>query len=466
MNQTFSSQYDLLSRFFRMASISALSSLMVPLATTLSVIFLGHLSEINHLAGVALAGNLINTLYLLLSFLRMGTTGVTAMAVGRDDREAVLLVGLRNGIIALGLGIAIIILQFPLRELGFALLNAAPEVKISGISYFNAQVWGAPAVLLNFVLIGWFLGREQNSVVLLLSFVSNAVNIALDYLFIVQWNWESTGAGMSQAISQYLAVLVGLIFFCKEIQWQEFRAIAGKIWNLSAFKSIFTLNGDIFLNNFFLLLAFVIFNYQASSLGTITYAENALLLQVLGLCTYFVEGIGFTTETLVGNSKGKGSFDQLLPIVSIGVGTSLLVGLSFAGVCLLFPSSVFGLLTNHTEVTENIDFYLPWLLLILIFTSICFSLEGYFIGLGHAYTARNVTLAAIAVAFVPADIVALQFHSNHLLWLTVCLFMLTRMLGFAVKLPSTFGSDLEDSSASLMAHELFEEESLKQVSQD
>lgn len=110
MNLTFPSQYDFIPRYFRLALANVLSSIMIPLANLVSAIFLGHLEEIHHFAGVTLAGNLLNFLYIVLLFLRMGTTGVTAQAVGRDDREGVLLVGLRNGLIALVLGIAIVLL--------------------------------------------------------------------------------------------------------------------------------------------------------------------------------------------------------------------------------------------------------------------------------------------------------------------------------------------------------------------
>jgi MATE family multidrug resistance protein len=121
MNLMLNSQYDFVPRYFRLALANVLSNIMVPLANLVSVIFLGHLEEIHHLAGVALAGNLLNFLYEIFIFLRMGTTGVTAQAVGRDDRDGVLLVGLRNGLIALVLGIAIVLLQYPLGELGVCL---------------------------------------------------------------------------------------------------------------------------------------------------------------------------------------------------------------------------------------------------------------------------------------------------------------------------------------------------------
>ena len=222
----------------------------------------------------------------------MGTTGVTAQAVGRDDREGMLLVGLRNGLIALVLGIALVLLQYPLGELGFALLNATPEIKSSGLAYFNTQIWGAPAVLLNFVLIGWLLGREKSGLVVLLSVIGNAAKIALDYLFIIHLGWESMGAGISYATSQYLSLLVGLIFFCTEIQWFELRALAGKIWNIPAIKSNLTLNGNIFFSNLVILFTSLIFNYQGAQMETMIYAQNTLLMLISSLNVYFVEGLG------------------------------------------------------------------------------------------------------------------------------------------------------------------------------
>lgn len=449
MNLTFPSQYDFIPRYFRLALANVLSSIMVPLANLVSIIFLGHLEEIHHFAGVTLAGNLLNFLYFVLLFLRMGTTGVTAQAVGRDDREGMLLVGLRNGLIALVLGIILVLLQYPLGELGFALLNVTPEIKSSGLAYFNTQIWAAPAVLLNFVLIGWFLGREKNGLVVLLSVVGNGAKIALDYLFIIHLGWESTGAGISSATSQYLSLLVGLIFFCTEIQWHEVRTLAGKIWDIRAIKSNLTLNGNIFISNLVLLFISLTFSYQGVQMGTMIYAQNALLAQIITLNTYFVDGLGFGTETLVGNFKGKGASQQLAPLAGVSVLTALVIGLFFGGVCVLFPDSVFRLFTNHTEVTSNINTFITWLLPVLVLSSIGFSLEGYFLGLAQGHTLRNVTLIALAVGFAPTDFAAIKFSSNHILWLSLCLFYAIRMVMFVIRLPNTFGNDLDDSDVSL-----------------
>ncbi|CAD5966693.1 DNA damage-inducible protein F [Planktothrix tepida] len=452
MNLKLPIEYDFVSRFFRLAIANVLSCIMMPLANLISTIFLGHLEEIDHLAGVALAGNLFSFIYFILLFLRMGTTGVTAQAVGRDEREAVLLVGLRNGLIALALGITLLLLQYPLGQLAFALLNVTPEIKASALAYFNANIWAAPANLLNFVLMGWFLGQEKNGLVILLSVVGNIAKVAFDYLLIVHWGWESMGAGISSATSQYLSLLVGLIFVCKDIQWQEVQAITGKIWNISAIKSTLTLNGNILISNFFFIFSALVFNYEGAQMGTMIYAENTLLLQIINLNVYLVSGLGFGTETLVGNFKGKGASQQLLPLVSVSLSSALLVALSLGGVCWLYPDTVFGLLTNHRELIENINIYIPWLLGLLLCDSINFMLDAYFLGLAEGRTLRNVSLAAI-MGFLPLAFVAIKFESNQILWLASCIFLVIRIVMLGVKLPQTFVSDIEEGGVSIPAIE-------------
>ncbi len=448
MNITLPKQYDFVPRFFQLGVANVLSNVMVPLANIISITFLGHLSEIHHLAGVALAANLLNSLYLVLTFLRMGTTGVTAQAVGRNDPEGVLLVGLRNGFIALVIGIGIVVLQYPLGESWFSLVATTPEVKAAGLAYFYTQIWAAPAILVNFVLIGWFLGREKNSLVVLLSVLGNGVKIGLDYLLIMRWGWESIGAGASYAISQYFSLLVGLIFFCAEINWQEIKTGAGKIFDISAFQATLTLNGNIFASNFIVLLAFVIFNYQGAGLGTIVYTENALLLQIFALSIYFVEGLGLGTETIAGNFKGNGALGQLFPLVVVSIGTSFIGGISCGLVPLLFPQTIFGLLTNHPEVTQNIDIYLPWLMLAIISGAVSFMLDGYYLGLAEGRIIRNVSIGAIVFGFAPTVFAAWKLESNQILWLALLIFLTSRMVILGLNLPQTFnvnfGDDITD----------------------
>ncbi|MDX2098271.1 MAG: MATE family efflux transporter, partial [Leptolyngbyaceae cyanobacterium bins.59] len=219
--------------FLKLAAINILSNLLVPIAGLLDIAFLGHLAEIRHLAGVALATVLFNYLYWTFGFLRMSTTGMTAQAMGRDDESEILLIGLRHGILALLLGVGILILQVPLRHLGFAILSAPPEVEAAGQAFYKAMIWGAPATLLNFVILGWLLGRSQGRDVLILTAINSIATVVLDYWLIVRSGWASTGAGLSTAMGQYLTLAGGLLLLSRTVEFAQIRGQVSRLWDRS-----------------------------------------------------------------------------------------------------------------------------------------------------------------------------------------------------------------------------------------
>lgn len=433
------SQYNFLPRFYRLSIVSVLSNIMVPLAGLVDTAFLGHLSDIKHLAGVILASILFDYLYRVLKFLRSSTNAITAQAVGQDDRQAILLAGMRSGLIALAIGIGILLLQYPLQKAGFALLSGTADVEASGTNYFNARVWGAPAVLLNFVLIGWFLGREKNSMVLLMALIGNGSNVLLDYLMIFKWGWASAGAGLATAISQYLTLLVGLAGVCFSIQWPTVSLVLREVFDRTALKETIALKSNILIRFLVLISTYAIFTNLSSALGTTTLAQNGLLLQIALLSQFTIQGVGMTTQTLTGNFKSKGTTEYLVPLLIVSILTVLPIALSFALVTILLPDTVFGLLTNHTEVNAHIADYTLWLLPLLELTAVAFMLEGYFIGLKQGETLRNAVLIAFGLGFAPIAATGWYEHSNHLLWLSLVAYVSLIAIILGWQLPKTLG---------------------------
>ena len=426
-------------RFWRLAVVNILSNLMVPLASLVDTAFLGHLTEISYLAGVAIATVLFNYIYWTFGFLRMGTTGLTAQARGRESTQEVILILCRNCAIALSIGIIILILQYPIREVGFTLLQADPAVIKAGEDYYNALIYGAPATLINFVLLGWFLGREKVSKVLLLSSLSKGVNIIGDYLLIVRWGQSSAGAGAATAISQYVTLLLGLVLVLREIPGSTLRSYWHKIFDLSAFKATFSLNRDILIRTLALVSTFALFTNLSATIGTNTLAVNTLLLQVITLSAYFVDGIAFATESMAGNLYGRGNKERLIPLLKLAGSSSLVAGLGFATIFYLFPQSLFGLLTNHSEIIAGVVNYVWWLFPILGFGSIAYMLDGYFLGLTAGKILRSSTLIAAGLGFAPIAIAAWYWQTNSLLWLALTLFMATRSVTLGLKIERSTG---------------------------
>ena len=423
-----------LPRFSKLASVSIFSNMMVPLAGICDTAFLGHLSDIRHLAGVILGGILFDYLYRILKFFRNGTNAMTAQAAGKNDQQQILLAGLRSALVAVTIAIIILILQYPIQKFGFAILSGSPDVEAFGVDYFNARIWGAPAVLLNFVLIGWFLGQEKSGLVLAISLVGNGSNAILDYFMINRWGWSSMGAGMATALSQYLALIVALVGVAVCIDWKVLPAALKKVLDWSALKSTVVLKGNILVRYLAMITAYSIFTNLSAGMGTEVVAANGLLLQIVLLSQFTVNGIGLTTQTLTGNFKGKGETDQMMPLLSVAMFSSLSISLIFASVSILFPQTIFTLLTSHGEISHSAIAYITWLLPLLSCGAMAFVLEGYVIGIKESAKLRNSALTALGFGFVPVAWFAWYLQNNHLLWLSLTMYMATLAVSLGVKI--------------------------------
>ncbi|MGD8817604.1 MAG: MATE family efflux transporter, partial [Acidobacteriota bacterium] len=244
-------------RYFRLSALNIMASVTVPLAGFVDTAMLGHLGDIRFLAGVALGSILFDYVYWTFGFLRMGTTGTTAQALGKGDDAGVYLTLYRGLFVGLAIGAVLLALQVPVRALGFALLSGTQPVESAGAAYFNARIWGAPATLCSFVLAGWFLGREEPGRVLAMTVAANLANVLLDWLFILHLGMAAFGAGLATMMSQYLSVAIGLAML-----WQVSRPrrwVWGEVLDREGLSRLMLLNRDILLRTLGLITTFSLF---------------------------------------------------------------------------------------------------------------------------------------------------------------------------------------------------------------
>lgn len=424
---------------------------MVPLAGLIDTAFLGHLSDIRFLNGVALATVIFNVIYWSFNFFRMGTTGPTAQAAGlaaslmaeqgedslRGESE-IWLILVRNSLLALSVGMLVWLFNDPIADVGFALLQASDEVKAAALEFYDGRILAAPAVLVNYVLLGWLLGRSQGRQVLVLAMIGNFSNIFLDYGFIVRLGWGSYGAGLATALSQYLMLVASLFLVIRSgVPWQLWPRIKSRLWQPAALKMLFNLNRDILIRTFALVISMSLFTNFSSQLGDTILGVNTLLLQVVLMAAYFMDGIALAVESYAGNFYGQRARENLYWLLVVGMTGSVILGGAIAAALIIWPSPFFGLLTSHTILLEQIPQYVGWLLPVLSFGGIAFTLDGYFLGLTAGRTLRNATLIAALAGFLPLALAASWLKSPHLLWLALAGLMATRAATLTRKVPIT-----------------------------
>ncbi len=420
--------------FLQLSLASILANLMVPLAGLFDSAFLGHLQDINQLGGVILATIFFDYLYRTLKVIRNSTNAITAEAVGQNNEKGVLIAVLQSSLIALAIAFTILILQYPISKLGFLVLGGSSTIESAGLQYFNTRIWGAPAVLLNFIFIGWFFGKGKGWFVLLLSLIGNGSNVLLDYLMILQWNWGSVGAGLATALSQYLALAVALVGFSVSIQWPMFPSALKEVLAWDSLRQSLVLKGNILIRYIAMVSMYAVFTDLSAILGTSTLAANGLILQIVLLGVFTINGVGLTCQSFIGTYKGKGDFVALKFILNLAIVSSLVVALPFALLPICFPQTIFALLTSHVEVQSVMQAYTLWLLPLCLLTAIALMLEGYFTGLKQGAVLRNSALLSLGLGCLPVASAAYFLRSPHLLWLSLIAYWMLSVLILGAKI--------------------------------
>lgn len=405
-----------------------ISGTMVPLLGLVDTAVMGRLDDSRYLAAVAAGAQLFSVLFMTLNFLRMGTTGVTAQAFGAADGAAVRHGLARPALIALVLAALILLLQLPLREAGMLLLG--PEAVVAELSraYFDIRIWSAPAVLVNFVIIGWLLGMQDARGPLAMLVTVNSVNIVLDLVFVLGLGMDVRGVAAATVIAEFVGLALGLWLVRRALAAWPGRWRRAELLERAGYRRLLDINGSLFLRTVALILTFAFVTAQGARMGTLVLAVNALLMNFQLLLSFALDGLAHAAEALVGRAVGARDRAALARVVRRTRNWSLLFALLFAlGYAGLGPLLI-DTLTVIPEVRETARDYLPWLMALPLISVWSFFYDGVYVGATRTHEMRNVMVGSVLLVFLPAWYLG-QGLGNHGLWLAFTLFMTARGLG-------------------------------------
>ncbi len=411
-------------KVWALAAPMILSNLSVPLVALVDSSVIGHLPHAHQLGAVAVGGSLYTLLVWVMGFLRMGTTGFAAQAAGRKDGGALRQILLQGLLLALGFALLLGVLGVPLKGAALQLMQPSAELDELTRDYFHTRLFGLPAALASYALIGWFLGTQNARAPLAILLTTNLINVALDLWFVLGLDWGVAGAARASVIAEWSGALLGLALTRKALARYPGRVDTRALRRWLSWRPLMAVNRDIFLRSLALQLVFFLVTVQGTRLGDATVAANALLLNGLLLTAHALDGLAHAVEALSGHAIGARDRNALQRVMVVAGGWSLLASVAFGLFFLLGGQLFIQLQTDIPEVRQTALTYLPYLAALPLIAVWSYLLDGLFIGATRAREMRNSMLLAVGLTLPLGWL--LQGLGNHGLWLAFLSFMLMR----------------------------------------
>ena len=411
-----------------------LANATIPILGAVDTAVVGQLGLAAPIGAVGIGAIIITAIYWLFGFLRMGTTGLTAQAIGSGDKPETSALLVRGIIIGLVAGLVLIIAQVPIFLGALQLSPASMEVESLAQKYLQIRVYSAPAAIALFGITGWLIAKEKTREVLLLQLALNGINITLDLVFVLKLGWGVEGVAIATLIAEWSGLIFGLWLAREGFNngyWKNWIQIFDRVRLIQMAK----VNSDIMIRSILLEIGFVSFLFLGSSFDDATLAANQVLIQFLNITAYALDGFAFAAEALVGQAlgaKNRPLFRRAVIMTSQwGLGSVILMALAF----FVFGNSIINVMTTAEDVRVVSYEYLPWMVAAPLAGVAAWMLDGVFIGATRTADMRNMMFISFCIYLIALAIL-LPSYGNHGLWASLIIFSIARGVTLGFKYPA------------------------------
>ncbi|NMP33027.1 MATE family efflux transporter [Thalassotalea sp. M1531] len=407
-----------------------LSNITVPLLGLVDTAVIGHLSHAYYLGGSTVGAMIITFITWLCGFLRMSTTGLSAQALGQNDRQQSLLVLTRGVFVGLTIGLCLILLQVPYLQLSLWLAGGSEQVQFYAQQYAEIRIWGLPAALANIVVMGWLLGQHRAKAVMWLLIFTNLVNLSLDLLFVLVFQWQVQGVAAATLIAEYSGLLAGAVIIIKgrllpDGIYHSFIKLRTRVFSSNELLSYFKLNRDILIRTLCLEVCFIFITFQGARLGDNVVAANAILMNFLLLISFGLDGIANAAEALIGKAWGEKKTQSINYILRRCTMWTVIFAIIYSLIFWIAGEMLISTISNIEAVVVMATQYLPWIILLPIIGCWCYLYDGVYVGITRADIMRNSMVIATFGVFFPLWLLFSDYQ-NHGLWFAFTGFMAAR----------------------------------------
>ena len=417
----------------RLALPNIVSNITVPLMGMASTAIAGHWGEDSTatIGALAIGVSIFNFIYWNCSFVRMGTSGLTAQAYGAGDfRECTHMLA-RALLVSAVLGVLMLLLQYPIGELALRVMNGTPMTR----DYYYARIWAVPAGILLFGLNGWFTGMQNAVIPMCTAVVVNLIHIGCGIWFAFGFDLGIVGIAYASVLAQWTGVLLSAVLLIHCFRHRLTPVDRAEVFAWQRLKTFFAINRDIILRTLCIVAVYTFFTAASARMGDPTLlAVNTLLLELFTLFSYMNDGMAYAAEALTGRFVGARDPQSLRRSIRGAMWWGLGVSVAFVGIYLGWWRELLGLFLGEQEgvaaliaeqMLETAGHYVGWVIVIPIACAVPFILDGIMVGATETRIMRDsmflATLAYFAVYYAGRPLIG-----NDALWLAFTLFMVLR----------------------------------------
>ncbi|MDJ0614124.1 MAG: MATE family efflux transporter [Rhizobiaceae bacterium] len=395
-----------------------------PLLGLVDTAVVGQFGSAALIGGLAVGSVIISLVFTTFNFLRSGTTGLVAQAVGAEDEKEKQAVLFRALAIAMAAGLVAWLLSPVILHIGLWAMTPTQAVSEATSTYFLIRMISSPFSLGNYVVLGWLLGLGRSGLALIVQLLLNGTNILFSIYLGLVLEWQIEGVAIATVIGEIITFAVGLMI-CWKLLDRSVTPSRQRIMNGAAWKRLVNLNADIMIRSFALLFAFAYFTAQGAGFGEVTLAANAVLMQLFLIAGYFLDGLATAAEQICGRAIGakyKEGFWRGFRLTTLW---NFIMAFACSAVFLLAGPSIIDLLTTSEDVREVANVYLLWVALIPLSGVLAFQLDGVFIGATWSRDMSIMMLVSLALYILLWQLVKAPM-GNHGLWLAIHAFLIFR----------------------------------------
>ncbi len=390
-----------------------LSNVTTPLLGVVDTAVIGRLPGAQYVGAVALGSLVFSFVFWAFGFLRMGTTGLTAQAIGAGDDEEIRATLARSLLIAVVIGAGLMLLAGPIRSLSLHLLDASDEVESLVGRYIELRIDAAPATLMNYALLGWFVGLGKTRTGLGLQLTLNLTNMALDAVFVLVLEWGVDGVALGTAFAEWFAAGVGVLVASRHLRGRGLPRWS-RIVERESLRRTLGVSFDIMVRSIALVVVFVFFSAQGASISDEVLAANAVLMHFIDTSAYFLDGLAYAAEALVGRAFGARDGATFRSAARRTTFWAAVFAACATVAFVLAGDEIIDAFTVDLETRRVARDYLYWAAFAPLAGVLAFQLDGVFIGATQGPAMRNSMLLSTALFFGAWWL--LRPHGNNGLW--------------------------------------------------